>query len=242
MLIQEGLTGLKILLGYLISVVALLLLVKRFVKVPQELTRKVLHLMIATSVFVWLYAYRTWYVSAISAAALAAVLYPLLTLVEQHPWYSKFLSERRVGEVKKSMVVFFLMMVVLITVFWGWLGPGSKYIIVVAVMAWGFGDAAAALIGKAYGRYYITSRFVEGKKTVEGTVSMYAMSLLAIFITTLFYTGKPWFICLGIGLLVAPASALVELYTRRGMDTITVPLAVAGAVSVLVKMLGWFGV
>jgi phytol kinase len=241
-LIREGLTGLRILLCYLITVVGLLLLVKRFIKVPQELTRKTLHLMIAGSVFVWLYAFRTWYVSAISAAVLAILLYPILTLVERLPWYSKFLSERRVGEVKNSMVVFFLMMGVLITVFWGWLGSGSKYIIVAAVMAWGFGDAAAALVGKAYGRLYITNRFVEGKKTVEGTVSMYAMSVLAIFITILLYTHKPWFVCLAIGLLVAPASALVELYTRRGMDTITVPLTVAGAVSVLIRVLDLFGV
>ena len=241
-LLQEGLAGLTVLLWYLVAIVVPLALAKRFIEIPPELTRKILHLMITGSVFVWLYAFPTWYVSAASAAVLAALLYPILTLVERVPWYSTVLAERRLGEVKKSMVVFFLMMVVLVTVFWGWLGSGSKYIIVVAVTAWGLGDAAAALVGKTYGRCYITGRFIEGKKTIEGTASMYAMSLLAIFITTLLYTGKSWLVCLVIALLVAPTSALVELYPRRGMDTITVPLAVAGSVSFLLRLLGWFGV
>ena len=240
-MLQESLHGLTVLLGYLLAVVVPLALVKRFVEIPSELTRKLLHLMITGSVFVWLYAFSTWYASAFSAAVLAALLYPLLTLIERLPWYSKVLAERRLGEVKKSMVVFFLMMVILMTVFWGWLGPDSKYIIVVAVLAWGCGDAAAALVGKTFGRYYLTSRFIEGKKTVEGTASMYAVSVLAIFITTLLYTGKPWFVCLAIGLLVAPTSALVELSTRRGMDTITVPIAVAGAGSFVLRVLGRFG-
>ncbi len=239
---MEALRGVGILLGYFVAVLALLLLTKRFIKVPQELTRKILHLMIASSVFVWLYGFQTWYVSATCAAVLAALVYPLLTLAERIPQYSVFLAERRTGEVKTSGVVVFIMLAVLIAIFWGALGPDSKYIIVVAIMAWGFGDAAAALIGKTYGRHFITHRLIEGKKTLEGTASMFGASLFAIFVTTLLYTGKPWFICLAIGLMVAPASALVELYTKRGMDTITVPLAVAGALSVVVNILGRFGV
>ena len=34
----------------------------------------------------------------------------------------------------------------------GWLGEQWKYIIAASIMAWGFGDSMAALIGKAYGK------------------------------------------------------------------------------------------
>lgn len=241
MFIKEALQGLGILIGYLVSVVGSLLLVRRFVGIPSEVTRKTLHMTIAFSVFVWLYAFRTWYVSAISAAALTALLYPLLSLAERLPIYRRFLAERRGGEVKKSMVSAFSMMVVLIAVYWGYFGEGSKYVIVAAIMAWGFGDAAAALVGMNYGRHFVKNRFVEGKKTLEGAVSMYAMSVLAIFLTTFLYTKKPWFVCLILALLTAPYSALVELFTKQGMDTITVPLAVATAVSVFTMILDRLG-
>jgi phytol kinase len=119
----------------------------------------------------------------------------------------------------------------LIFVFWGVLGTEWKYIAVVAVMAWGFGDAAAALVGKNFGRRRILHPQIEGTKTMEGTHAMYVTAGLAIFFTLLIYAGQPWYVSLDGRAAGAPVSAVVELFSNRGIDTLTVPISTGLAVS-----------
>jgi len=45
---------------------------------------------------------------------------------------------------------------------------------------------------------------------------------LAIFFTLLFYGGKPWQVSMLISLIVAPVCGVVELFSRRGTDTLTI--------------------
>lgn len=192
-----------------------------------ELFRKGLHVICFMLLLVVLFSFDRWYWAVLAVAVFTVLVYPILSLVEHHPGYSRFFSERKRGEVKRSLLLVAFMIVVLMTVFWGWLGEGWKYTIVVAVLAWGLGDAAAALVGKAYGRRYISHRLIEGRKTLEGTLAMLVVSWAAIFFTTLISTHSPWFFCFVTALLVAPVCALVELFSRRGTDTLTVPLSAA---------------
>jgi dolichol kinase len=139
----------------------------------------------------------------------------------------QLLQQRKNGEIRSSLVLVFLMMAVLTFVFWGCLGEEWKYVTVVSVMAWGFGDGAAALVGKRFGRNVVNHRWVEGKKTVEGSIAMYGVAALALFFSLFLLTATPWYYCLIAALCVAPICSVVELFSRNGTDTITVPLATA---------------
>lgn len=97
-----------------------------------------------------------------------------------------------------------------------------------AAMIWGFGDAAA-LVGKLAGRHRVHHHAIEGAKTYEGTAAMIAAAATATFLTLLLYGGAPWWVSLGAAALVAPVAGIVELFSRRGIDTLTVPLAAAAA-------------
>lgn len=77
------------------------------------------------------------------------VVYPVLHFAERLKGYSELLTERKNGEIKRSLVIVFVMFSTLIIACWGLLG--QKYLVIAAVMAWGLGDAAAALVGKKYG-------------------------------------------------------------------------------------------
>ena len=112
----------------------------------------------------------------------------------------------------------------------------------VAVLAWGYGDASAALVGKLYGRHYLEHRFIEGKKTIEGTLVMFAVSALTIFVTTTIFAGLSLQICLLVALGVAPVCAIVELFSRSGSDTITVPCSAAFATFMIMSILMLLGV
>lgn len=208
----------------------------------SELFRKFLHIICVCLVLLPVKIFSTWYSAVLAVLLFMLLVYPILTLAEHLPRYGKFFSERKKGEVKMSLVLVSLMVVILITIFWGWLGTSWKYNIVVAVMAWGLGDAAAALVGKAFGRHFIEHRLVEGKKTMEGTLAMFIVSSLAIFITTMIYAIGPWYLCLAIALLVAPVCAIVELFSHRGSDTITVPLSAAISTFMLVSFISYLGV
>ena len=91
------------------------------------------------------------------------------------------------------------------------------------------------------GKKSIVHRWVEGVKTREGTIAMIATAFLAIFLTLLLCSGLSWYVCLGVALATAPISGMVELFSRRGTDTLTVPLATAIMVFPLVYLFSYLG-
>lgn len=240
--VREGLVGMGAFVGYNALVAFLLLTIRACLRLSGELFRKMLHAACVMSVFVLLYAFDTWYMAMFVALAFAAVVYRVIAVAERHTKIMEILQARRNGEVKSSLLIVFVMLATLIAVFWGLLGEQWKYVIVVSVMAWGFGDAAAALVGKAWGRRRIQHLWVEGTKTVEGTFAMYAVSSVAILATLMTYTSLPWYLCLAAAALIAPVSAVVELVSHRGIDTITVPYATAASTLALITLLSFAGV
>ncbi len=226
-MIHNDFCGFALYLCYFLLAASLALAVRRFFNIPPELMRKLLHMIITLSVFPLLYLFQSWVSAVLAMLFFSGAVYPVLTLAERDARYGALFSQRRAGEVKTSLLLVFGMFAVLTAVFWGGMKEGGKCVIVVAVMAWGFGDAAAALIGKAFGKRVIRHPRVEGKKTLEGTLAMFLVSLLAVFFTTLRLTALPWYLCAAVALMVAPVCAVVELFSRKGMDTVTVPLAAA---------------
>ena len=240
-MINEVLIYLGIAIGYYIFSASLALLIKKIVKVSSELWRKMLHLIAFNFVFVLLYVFPTWQIAVTIVFVFMTAVYMILTLIEHLPQYSSSLSERKDGEIKMSLILICVMFIILTVLFWGNLGTSGKYIILISVMAWGYGDAAAALFGKRYGRHYLEHRFIEGKKTMEGTLAMFVVSLLAIFFTTTIYAGISLNISFIIAIIVAPICTIVELFSRHGADTITVPSSAAIATYLITYLLTFMG-
>jgi len=241
-MLHNDLLGLGLYFSYFAFAALLALLINRYLKVPSEMFRKMLHLVITMSILPLLKLFSAWYMAVLAALLLVTIIYPVLALVEKTTFFKRFAPERKGGEFKSSLVSVQLSFALLITVFWGLLGIDYHYIAVVAVMAWGFGDAAAALVGKAIGRRRIQHPRIEGAKSMEGTLAMLVVAGLAIFFTLLIYVGQPWYVSLTFAALVAPVSAAVELFSSRGMDTLTVPLATAFSILSLVSLFSFLGV
>ncbi len=238
-MLQELVKGFFSLCIYFVSVAVMIIAVKFLLKPPREYVRKLMHTVCFLSIFILTEAFDTWFLAAGASVLFAMIIYPVLALCEKHSQYAALFNQRRSGEVKASLILVFLMMAVMIAVFWGLLGEQWKYIIIVAILAWGFGDAAAALAGKKFGRHQVRNRLVDGPKTWEGTLAMYVVSACAIFISLLFYAELSWYICMLVALLVAMVSALSELVSHKGTDTVNVPLATAlplfGLMSLLIR-------
>jgi phytol kinase len=239
-------SGAIVLLAYYLVAAALLpTLLKVWTNTPLELVRKLHHIAYSLSIFLLLGLFSTWCVAVAAAFLLVVLAYPVLLVVEKRPRYRELFAIDRAsrgGELRRQLLYVQLSFAILIAFFWGLLGDSWRFVVPVAVMAWGFGDAAAALVGKAFGRRRVLHRLVDGAKTYEGTGAMAVAAGLALFLTLLLYAGKPAPVSLAIALIAAPVCAIVELLSHRGIDTLTVPLSTAGIVLAVLRLFslaGW---
>jgi len=92
-------------------------------------------------------------------------------VLERVPGYSDLLTERGHGEIKRSLLLVFFMFSFILLLCWGILE--RKYLVLASVLAWGVGDAAAALFGKKFGRIRLRGRGLSGEKTLEGFLAMF---------------------------------------------------------------------
>ena len=104
-------------------------------------------------------------------------------------------------------------------------------------MAWGPGDAAAAIIGQKFGRHKLSGKWIEGVKSVEGTIAMGVTSFLFTVVTLSVFSGLSMIHILELSLIIAPVAAVVELYTKHGLDTVTVPMAVSLILGVVIPLM-----
>ncbi len=239
---QNDVIGIGLYLGFIAAIGLPVILFKVCCNPPFEIARKLYHLIITLSIFPLVTFFEAWYMAVLAAFSLVLLGYPALALAERAAFYKRVMVERQGGEFRSSLIIVQLSMSILIFIFWGLLGEEWKYIAVVAVMAWGLGDAAAALVGKTFGRRRIIHPLIQGAKTYEGTLAMFVVAGMAIFLTMLIYAGQSWQVSMLAAILVAPAGAIVELFSNRGMDTMTVPLAVAFLVTILMSSLAFLGV
>ncbi|MFU8773044.1 MAG: diacylglycerol/polyprenol kinase family protein [Anaerolineales bacterium] len=228
---------------YLVFCFIIPTLLKAWGKFPNELVRKFQHIAFSLSIFLLLDMFSTWYAAILGASLLIVVAYPALMLMERTAFYKRYLVDRTAqgGEMRRQMIYIYLTFALLIFLYWGVLGTRWYYITAVAVMAWGFGDAAAALVGKAFGRRRIVHSLIEKTKTIEGTTAMVSAAAVALFFTMLCYAGKPWYTSLAVSLVASPAVGAVELFSRKGSDTFTVPLTAAAIIMPLVYLISKLG-
>lgn len=220
---QEFIVGFEYLAIYFVTAATSAILIRKLFPVPHEVFRKILHGIVLGSLLVFTFGFSTWWKSAVASVIFAIIIYPVLALAERWKGYSDLLTERKTGEIKTSLLLVFAMFAVVISVCWGWLG--DRMLLLASIYAWGFGDAVAALVGKKFGVHKITGKFQTGKKSYEGTISMFVTSFLCVFIIMMLRGGLAWYECLIIAFFAGGVSAVTELYTSNGFDTVTCPIS-----------------
>ncbi|MCC8103870.1 MAG: hypothetical protein LIP11_17030 [Clostridiales bacterium] len=97
---------------------------------------------------------------------------------------------------------------------------------ILAILVWGFGDAAAALAGKRFGKHKVNWRIADNHKTFEGSAAMVCVDVIILLIG-LPIIGVSWLAAIPASIVIALICALVELISRHGYDTVSVPIAAA---------------
>ncbi|MBQ8082431.1 MAG: hypothetical protein IJ240_11105 [Clostridia bacterium] len=230
-LLHETLRCLGVVCAVLAIFVVLLSPVRFLTRMPSFVFRKLLHMAAFTSVSVMILKASSWQAPALAAIIAAAAIYPLLVLCEKEAWYGRLFVQKRPGEIKSSLLQLFLTVAAIIALGWGALG--KRYIPVAAILMWGLGDGAAALVGIPFGKHKITWRLADQKKSYEGTSAMLIVSFIVSFFTLFALSGYSLPICAVLSLLLSALASVAELITRAGMDTATVPGAIVLGFAIL---------
>ena len=215
---------------------AIMFTLRKLVRIPDELFRKILHFILLGAYIPVLYGFSCWWHAALFIGIVIVLAYPILRLVGHSAKASAFVNERKQGEFKSSMVLALGLMILCITITWGLMD--DKLLGLSSIYAWGVGDAFAALVGKRYGRHKLRLHGVDHRKSVEGSAAMLATSAVAVFIVLMLRGGLSVPGCALVALTGAAVATLVEMYTRGGYDTITCPAATMLVMLPLTKLLG----
>ena len=230
-LFVQVLSSIGILLAFIAVSLSILLPIRFLTKIPSFIFRKLLHIAAFGGVSLMILLTGSWLAAAITSGLLAMVLYPILSAIEKKPWFGKLFVQKSQGEIKRSMLLLFIMFTVVIAVAWGIFG--QPQMAAAAIIMWGAGDAAAALVGIPFGRHKVRCKLTDGKKSWEGSLAMLFVSFAVGLLVLLFSkaAGLPKALLLsGIGAIVG---AVTELFSPSEYDTVTVPMMILAALLVL---------
>ena len=221
---------------YIAVAAGIMLPARKFIKIPDELFRKILHFILLGAYIPLCFAFSEWWMATVFSLSLIVILFPALFFAEKIPMFSSFVNERKKGEFKSSMVLAVGMMALSTAICWGLFG--DRYLVLASIYAWGVGDAFAALIGKRFGKHKIKWKIADGKKSVEGSLSMFICALVSVFAVLTVRGG----IAIPMTVCISVAAALVctfcELCAKNGLDTVICP---SFAMIVIIPLVRAFG-
>ncbi len=228
--------GANVLLAYFAVAATAALLCRVLISIPDELFRKLLHCILLGSLLVFVFAFETWWISAAVSLGFALAVYPILAFFEGFKGFSKLTTERKKGELKSSLLLVFAMFTAVISLCWGLLG--DRWLVPASIYAWGFGDAAAALVGKSCGKHKIHIKFADEHKSVEGSAAMFAVSFISVAAVLALRGGMgPGAIALTAA-VTAAVSSFAELCSKNGMDTLICPISAMAVLIALLRLTG----
>lgn len=214
---------------FAIVVAAIPVLLKVFFPLRDEFVRKLQHMGFASSVFIFSERGHLWWEIVLMIVGFGASVFFALWAIEKIPNYNQMFVDRRKkgGEMKVSLLMAMSTFALMFTFFGGILPRADYSFVVIAVMTWGVGDAVAALFGKYLGRKKLEAPGVDPNKTWLGSISMAFSVAVVVFFMVLFYALEPWWMALITAILIAVIATTIEAYSKKGFDTVSIPLGVA---------------
>ena len=208
---------------YVSVVLAVSEMLRRGLRLSVDLTRKFVHIAVGMIAFPLVLLFQAWQF---------AIIPPLAFIVVNYISYRRqIFAGMETGERGQLGTIYFpISFSILIPLLWS-----QPALLVASLMPMTWGDAFAALIGQRFGKRKFT---VLGQtRSIEGSLTMFVFSLLAVFLTLIFFA-QPLATSFIFALIVALIASIVEACSPLGIDNLTVPLSSAIALVVLSVIIG----
>lgn len=203
---------------WIVPCLVILGLLRRFAGIPDFVFRKLVHtLYFASAAFLLTFTHGTGFALA-DCLVILAFWTPILLWAEHRPWYQRFFVEKRQGEILRTFWMLYGLLAVMILCCL--LTDRPLWIPADAVLLWGVGDMAAAIIGRLFGRKKYIFGPNKGVKSYVGSLAMLAATALTTGLLCIPDPARA--LPLFLGALCATA---VEALTPGEWDTLTVTLA-----------------
>ena len=219
--------ALKTFLWFAVPIIVLgtiCLIVRIFAKIPDFIFRKVLHLIAAGMITILIVIPIHWWIAGIVMGISILGIVVLLLIFENTEIYKKFFVGKSKHEVLISFLIFAAVVTSLIAFFWGFRGDPQKYCVLIALFSWALGDAAASLFGHLLGKHKVSGKFIEGTKSIEGSIACFIFAFLISFILLMTLIHCTWWLSLIEAALIGAFVSFAELFTKKGLDNLTCPL------------------
>jgi phytol kinase len=206
----ENIISVVISLLYFIIVIGV---AARLRALPYHFSRYFTHMMVANAWFLSLY-----FIKDGLLALIVPALYTVFSLLNYIYNWLPALNSRY--QVKNFGSVYFAMSNLVLT----WLAyvfPSLAIGAGMGLMVMAYGDGFAAMVGMHAGRYRYT--IFHGHKTLEGSFTMWCVSLAVLLLVTLFHLETiPWMMIV----LLASLATFVEAISPYGLDNVFIPFLV----------------
>lgn len=176
-------------------------------------SRNFVHAIISTW---WLFAMN--YFTSPYSAALSGVILMVIMLLSNK---IKFMNAVEFNGKLDYKTMFYVISVIILSIITYY----PKYHPVagaIGVLIMGYGDTAAALMGKTVGKHKYS--FFGGTKTVEGSIAMLVTSFLISFVLLMGFEGENFILH---SLVISMVATIVEGISPGKIDNLTVPLCSA---------------
>jgi phytol kinase len=191
-----------------------------FGRISPFVTRKVIHIGVSNW---WLIA--LFWMPSLHIALIGPVSFIIINYIS----YRKHIFSAMEHEIpRKNLGTIYFPVSLVIMVLLSFAGPMPKSAATAAILILGYGDGIAALIGYGFREAGKPIPFLRQRKTVQGTLSMFLVSLIVTALV-LFLSGDG--ALSSASLYVIPAllfigatAALTEAITPFGLDNLTIPL------------------
>lgn len=206
-----------------VYVAVLLLFVEKILKKNPEKNRKILHIMVGNIAFL-LPVFLTREIMAFIAAGPFIFL---TFLMSPYTPLKTIKGKTSAAGHGMGLVYYSISWTILAYIFFD-----NMVIIAIGIFAMSYGDGLASMIGVKYGKqkYNITG----DEKSFIGTLAMFLVTFIMIIIAILYYQyiqGINFdFTILSLGYLAifSAVGAIIEGFTPKGLDNLTVPFVITG--------------
>ena len=208
---------------YSFSLLALTTLVQIRLRLPQDFTRKIVHVGAGMWIFALYGLFDTWYWG----------VFPIATFIVFNfvSYKFKLVKAMDLSDSSPGTVYFVVSITILLSCFWP---RGQFWIAAVGIMAMTWGDAFAAIVGRAWGSHpYFIRRH---RRSFEGSFAMFGFSFVSMGIVMAVGSGLDWPTVLGLSLILATIATFLEAIALSGLDNLLVPI---GTSLTLFALVAW---
>lgn len=175
--------------------------------VDKELTRKLVHIGISNWYFIALAFFTDIY---------SAIIPPISFIFLNYLSFRYNLVEGIERRDKKDLGTIYYPISILILVIFAYGLIKKPYIGAIGAIILGYGDGIASIVGRKLGKIKIYRH-----KSVEGSLTMFIISFLTTYILLTYFNP---FNTILYSLIIAFIATLLELFSPRGIDNLTVPI------------------